>query len=1371
MSRRSYDSRQHERRVSKHKVTDEDLFDYALRVAVLSYMMQPKVVVNHTSNESKPAAMDAPEREHVSRLAAFTNFNIGDMFRDVGRDGSKSVKFPDKMIKVLEQRLQDIAMGRDSTYSDQLIRRSMAKFYGQFSIDSFKRQMKDNRKVEELIMLFAAQATSVLRKEPTLAGDGWTLELNKQIAQFIKLIRDCLKGLSHVSPELLSRLDTYSSKLAPTLNATSTRSSVYSDSGFDSSSNRDSYSGPSQPTVSGSIVDMPLVRVVASLFKIPESAMQGEVDQIRGTLVTEKAALTDLKILLKNISTGQPHPGRREDFDSDAAWQHWHTLETSHLRQLMNIIAAVSPELAKSIPPDMGSTSTSTSGGALGGGRPSSMHLFNQEDYVASPSSRHASISSRRSMYQDGAGGYDDDEDDVPSSSSGHPFTFVPPLPRKYYHRLLSLCLEHDLEVMLSPEVDPTEQVSLGILSAPHLELLNECAVRWRIGREYRSVVHVDLVRGFFERGEVPMECVPDALSGIARVIKEGVRDRDMDVETESEAVEMWMIQDADFLANVYASLFNIFLSSLYHTLDSLPGLKRADVESFLDILEHVYLSGLLQRFDIDVEARMNDVEAKINSVAHDWYAIVMEEKVKNAPGVNKALPLLLMTDEIEKSCKGLAKKFPDPLLGRLELPCLFAEVVIALFIDEVKASQKRLFEASMNGPTPDVPIQDIFALYRRSRTLVKLLKVFAPDAAMDFDLSAFFEPYVRQWLKNTDDKTKNWVDAAISQDKFEAESIEGHSSSIVDLFESLKSPIAFLQELEWEDEYQEGRFFTGLSKTISKTIEQYCRSIESLFLVEMYPRPTEYIQPQKSHAWLEKARQMAILTGEKRVEPFNFLPQSCVKLNNVEAARKLLDNIYQQMEVDRLAEIIRTSAPPVPEKKESTKFLFSVKVVIAEGLVPLDGSVGSKLDTFVTLSDEQGQRLAKTRTIYESLNPRWDETFDLSVEKPLWLMVSVRDRSLVGKHDIIGRAYLCLDPRRFNDFFAHELWMDLDTQGRILARVSMEGEKDDIQFYFGRGFRSLKRAEGDMIRIFIDKMTPFIQQCLSRSVLKTLLKSKEQGLDYNKTLAALYRSAVGASNADPQIPIPSSEKPRVRPEDLTDVEIEQAILPLFDYFDSNLQTLNTYLSETAKQKVMEKVWKEILGIVEGLLIPPLTDVESDMKPLSDKEVDVVFRWLKFLKDYFYANGEGPVPLEMLQNQKYREVMSIRLYYDWDTDLLMEECVRMMQQTFRDSPSLKKRAKSVYTQRNLGTIKERKKEKQQETETKSTSEQTIMRILRMRPRTHDFIAQQLQIMATMQAEQERRAKETEERKAKRQQRGEQVPPLPPLPEKDLNGLR
>jgi hypothetical protein len=74
-----------------------------------------------------------------------------------------------------------------------------------------------------------------------------------------------------------------------------------------------------------------------------------------------------------------------------------------------------------------------------------------------------------------------------------------------------------------------------------------------------------------------------------------------------------------------------------------------------------------------------------------------------------------------------------------------------------------------------------------------------------------------------------------------------------------------------------------------------------------MFRRPSDCLQPQKSSAWLEKARQLAI-RGENRVEPSNFWPESYVKLNKVEAARKLLG---------KADKIVRNVAP-VPEKKES---------------------------------------------------------------------------------------------------------------------------------------------------------------------------------------------------------------------------------------------------------------------------------------------------------------------------------------------------------------------------------------------------------------------------------------------------------------------
>lgn len=1316
---------------------------YVLRVALLSYQLQPKA--QETQVEADPK-----DRDYSARLQGALQSSIlslGDLFKDP-RDGGKGVRFPKDLLKVLEQKLQDIAMGKDAAYSDQLTRRTMAVFYGQVKDESFRRQMKENRKIEELILMFATNATNVLKKEPSLAGDGWKIELNKHIAYFVRLLRDCLRHLSHVSPELTARLDMYTEKLAP--------SQAPSDSGYDSSStSRDRDSMISTKRTSQNLSDMQLVMIAARLFKIPESAVQKEVEDL-SRFCTEKAALTDLKTCLKNINAGATFPGRREDFSSEAAWQYWRTLETSHLSQLMVVMVQVNPELAKST----GSEGSPTAAN----GRPGSMYSqmsSRPDSFYASGTSRHASISSRHSLVHTNSITSDDfgtigeevgDDDDIPV---GHHFTFIPLNPRKYYKRLLEHCLVADLEAMLSPNVGDDDEVSLGILSSPHIELINECALRWRIGQPYRVACFLDLVRQFFERNEVPLECIPEALQNIQKVLHELELDK-------------WPIQDRDYLAQIYGGLFSIFLSSLYHAMESVPNLKPSEIAPYVHILETVQESGLLEQYDVDVTARMNDVQEQVRSVAVRYYEQKRRE-LREAPGVNKALPHLLMTDEIEKVAKLLDKRFPEPILGQLDIVSLVLEVQIPHYITDLDDSRKHLFEDSMNGPTPDVPIQDIFALYRRTKILLGMYKAFCPNGEISFDLAGFFEPYVRQWLVNTDSKTTQWVQAAIAADKFQPEGSEGHSSSIIDLFDSLRSPITFLEGLEWDDEYQEARFFTSLSKTISKAVEQYCRSVEELFMTEMFPRPTDYLQPQKSSAWLEKAKQLTT-AGEKKIEPFTFQPESCVKLNNVEAARRLLDNMYTQMEADKKMEVL-LNAPPVPEKTEHTdRFLFTVKIVIAEGLVPLDSSPSSKLDTFVTLSDEQGNRLAKTRTIYETLNPRWDETFDMTVEKPLWLMVSVRDRALIGKHDTVGRAYICLDPRRYGDFLTHDQWMDLDTQGRILIRISMEGEKDDLQFFFGRAFRSLKRAESDMVRVFIDKVSPFIRQCLSRTVLKTLIKSSSGSIDYNRALGnvtALFGQALGTDKSEVQIPLPQSEKPRIRPEALSDVEIEQAIVPLFDYLDAILPTFNTYLSDSTKEMVMTRVWKEILNVIEGLLIPPLSDIASDMKPLSDKEVDIVFKWLKFLRDYFYAGGEGPVPQESLQNQKYRDVLSIRLYYDWHTDALMEECVRMMQQSLRASPAVKKRAKSVYQQRNLGTIKNRKKEKQQDKEVNNG--ETILRILRMRPNTSDFIAQQLHAMTSMQAEREAREQDLQRRKLQRPRQAQQsvsaIPPVPPLPPK------
>lgn len=69
--------------------------------------------------------------------------------------------------------------------------------------------------------------------------------------------------------------------------------------------------------------------------------------------------------------------------------------------------------------------------------------------------------------------------------------------------------------------VEPFDQVSLGILSANHIELVNEVALRWRIGGPFRAACFLEIIKQLYERNEVPLECIPEALSNVEKVMGE----------------------------------------------------------------------------------------------------------------------------------------------------------------------------------------------------------------------------------------------------------------------------------------------------------------------------------------------------------------------------------------------------------------------------------------------------------------------------------------------------------------------------------------------------------------------------------------------------------------------------------------------------------------------------------------------------------------------------------------------------------------------------------------------------------------------------------------------------------------------------------
>lgn len=225
-------------------------------------------------------------------------------------------------------------------------------------------------------------------------------------------------------------------------------------------------------------------------------------------------------------------------------------------------------------------------------------------------------------------------------------------------------------------------------------------------------------------------------------------------------------------------------------------------------------------------------------------------------------------------------------------------------------------------------------------------------------------------------------------------------------------------------------------------------------------------------------------------------------------------------------------------------------------------------------------------------------------------------------------------------------------------------------------------------------------------------------------------------------------QQPNIPP---SEAEITNALKPLFCYFDDNFAIMNQTLTQSSMIMVMTRLWKEVLSTIESLLVPPLSDKLSQQRQLNQQELDIVFKWLQYLYDFFHAIDEDTgeangVPLDVLRSPKYFDITTLNFFYFETTESLIRTSERMAsataarQQTQRNRlsapPSLTspafggaagliglpstRRSKSIMLSRNLGTMRKAKEEKRKEAQA-DPNDDMILRILRMRPEAERYL--------------------------------------------------
>src|SRR5271156_2120402 len=192
-------------RSRKKSVSYNDAYLHALRVAYLSYLLQPR---------AKRTRLVAAPRPQLTRSS--TSFH--DLMKDFSlvRD-SKSTRSPHGFVAEVEKRLKGVLIGKEKhpEYQDSVVKRTFAVFLNTLSEQSFKKRMEKDRRIEDLVLIFFSNATKELQKGKPPGDEGVKMMVDRHVALFVRLLSLILKDndWAKEKPELVTRLSTLESKL------------------------------------------------------------------------------------------------------------------------------------------------------------------------------------------------------------------------------------------------------------------------------------------------------------------------------------------------------------------------------------------------------------------------------------------------------------------------------------------------------------------------------------------------------------------------------------------------------------------------------------------------------------------------------------------------------------------------------------------------------------------------------------------------------------------------------------------------------------------------------------------------------------------------------------------------------------------------------------------------------------------------------------------------------------------------------------------------------------------------------------------------------------------------------------------------------
>jgi hypothetical protein len=841
---------------SKRPVPAQDAYLYALRVAYLAYLLQPRQKrVQHV-----PAAPKPVQRATTS---------VTDLVKDISliRD-SKSTRFPHNFMGELDKRITKVLMGteRMPEYKDPTVKRTFAVFLNEFKDPRFRKNMDKDRRVEDLLLIFFSNATKELQKGKLPTDDGWKLMVDRHVALFIRLISSTLKDNDWTKerPELTQRLANMEKKL------------LVHDQDLSAEGERNGGQGGTTIEVvvprTYEVKDMPMVLVVSRIFSISYSDIQADINRYK-SVWTEKAALQDLKTYQAHLSLITKKTLSSDDFASEESYEAWKHQEIPDISQMILAILQSSPELAKSSPggsvpqfrsnPDPAYADSSRQGG---------QSTENGSSYVADQPVDINGLSLHENGNEDGTS-----------------YTFIPPDPRSYYRAILKEALIYDMaDASLHASEATSESPSTMLLSKQSTELLNEIALRWRVPQFSRLVLLLDVIREKYVQQEIDLDTLDAAFIYVKeppppQTDKKSSRMSHVPVHTALFDRMNWTVHDHALHQSILQSLNEALLREIFEILLHVYENKAPSVGPIMYILEnHIYDDPLFSGTPEDLDRFAEHLKTAMKGKAADVYGELLAKHIPETKEQWEFYHVIELGRSVVKLCEKIQKRYrkSPEIMGVSPMMCLVEEVFPAYAAD-ARDLVARIMEVA-HSKNETVPVQDGFDLYKELVEIRRIHSDALPNRNFAFKIEDLLQEFVWRWIEMTDANLVGWVENAFKADQFQIESQnpvpsddERHSVSVVDIFRSFNQSIEQIVGLNWDDDFQYAKFMTAVSKSIGVALARYCELVEQKFGKEMdrmTPEQEDAARQTRQEKWISMAKDL--YTQREKVEPFQFYPE-----------------------------------------------------------------------------------------------------------------------------------------------------------------------------------------------------------------------------------------------------------------------------------------------------------------------------------------------------------------------------------------------------------------------------------------------------------------------------------------------------------------